>query len=355
MRILNTPTPICIALALLTTACATRAPSPAATVTTAEVPALRETTAVDSGRDAADDPAIWRDAKHPENSLIVATDKQEGLYVYGLDGKTRGFLKAGRVNNVDLRGDVVIHGAPGVLVAASDRTDRTVGKVALFALDTRTATLTALGDLPAQVGEAYGFCLYRRASDRALFAFVVGKDGLISQLSIDVAGPTPKAAVVRQMKLATQSEGCVADDRTGQLYVAEEDVGVWRFSAAPDGGDHRDAFFKVDGARLVADSEGLAIMPRGRDGGYLVGSSQGDSAYVVWNLRDGAYRGRFRIVANGGVDGTSDTDGIEIAAGDFGAAFPGGLMVAQDGDNSPQAQNFKMLSWRAVEKALRLR
>ncbi|WP_426030377.1 phytase [Caulobacter sp. DWP3-1-3b2] len=33
---------------------------------------------------------------------------------------------------------------------------------------------------------------------------------------------------------ATQSEGWVADDRTGQLYVAEEDVGVWRFPAAPE-------------------------------------------------------------------------------------------------------------------------
>ena len=355
MRIPGGPAPICISLMLLTTACATRPPATAAAVVTAEVPALRETAAVASQRDAADDPAIWRDVRHPQNSLIVATDKKDGLYVYGLDGKTRGFLEAGRVNNVDLRGDVAIHGAPSVLVAASDRTDRTVGKVALFALDTRTAALTALGALPAQVGEAYGFCLYRRAADRALFAFVVGKDGLISQLSIDVSGPTPKAAVVRQMKLATQSEGCVADDRTGQLYVAEEDVGVWRFSAAPDGGDHRDAFAKVDGVKLVADSEGLAILPRGRNGGYLVGSSQGDSAYAVWNLRDGAYRGRFRIVARDGVDGTSDTDGIEIAAGDFGADFPGGLMVAQDGDNSPQAQNFKMVSWRAVEKALGLR
>ncbi|MGR4866677.1 phytase [Caulobacter sp. LARHSG274] len=339
-------------LALLTAACATRQAPPSATVS---VPAVRETAAVDSLRDAADDPAIWRDARRPERSLIVATDKQDGLYVYGLDGKIRGFLRAGRVNNVDLRGDVVINGAPSVLVAASDRTERTDGKIALFALNTETAALTALGRFPAQVTEAYGFCLYRRAADRALFAFVVGKDGTISQLSIDVAGPTPKVAVVRQMKLATQSEGCVADDRTGQLYVAEEDVGLWRFSAAPDGGDGREAFFKVDGQRLVADAEGLAILPRGRDGGYLVASSQGDSAYAVWNLRDGAYRGRFRIVASGGVDGTSDTDGIEIAAGDFGPDFPGGLMVAQDGDNSPQAQNFKLLSWRAVEKALDLR
>jgi 3-phytase len=351
MRILTTRTLTSTLLVLLTASCATQAP-PSATLS---VPAVRETAAVESLRDAADDPAIWRDARHPERSLIVATDKQDGLYVYGLDGKTRGFLRAGRVNNVDLRGDVMIHGAPSVLVAASDRTERTDGKVALFALDTSAATLTALGRFPAQVTEAYGFCLYRRAADRALFAFVVGKDGTISQLSIDLAGPEPKVAVVRQMKLATQSEGCVADDRTGRLYVAEEDVGLWRFSAAPDGGDHHEAFFKVDGQRLVADAEGLAILPRGRDGGYLVASSQGDSAYAVWNLRDGAYRGRFRIVAHGGVDGTSDTDGIEIVAGDFGPDFPGGLMVAQDGDNSPQAQNFKLLSWRAVEKALGLR
>ena len=34
--------------------------------------------------------------------------------------------------------------------------------------------------------------------------------------------------------------------------------------------------------------------------------------------------------------------------GSFGKAFPGGLFIAQDGQNAPAAQNFKLVSWREV-------
>ncbi|MEI9928548.1 MAG: phytase [Sphingomonas sp.] len=55
------------------------------------------------------------------------------------------------------------------------------------------------------------------------------------------------------------------------------------------------------------------------------------------------------------IDGTSDTDGIEISTASFGPGAQGGLMVAQDGDNAPEAQNFKIVRWGDVRRALRLR
>jgi 3-phytase len=326
-----------------------------AQVATVTVPALRETAAVASARDAADDPAIWRNPKALAASLIVATDKQAGLNVYGLDGKLRSQLPAGRVNNVDLRGGVEIAGKPGVLVAASDRTDLANGKVALFRLETASARLVPLGSLRIGAGEAYGFCLWRRKADGALFAFNVMKDGRIIQARLDVSGAEPRVDLVRTVKLATQSEGCVADDRTGILYVAEEDVGVWRLGADPASVAKPTMFAPVDGVRLFADAEGIAIAPRGATAGELVVSSQGDSAYAVYNLEDGAFAGRFRIGPGAkGVDGASETDGVEIALGAFGPAFPEGVMIAQDGDNAPEAQDFKLISWADVRRALRL-
>ena len=313
---------------------------------TVSVTARGETDAVGTANaDAADDPAIWRNAADPAQSLIVGTDKKAGLYVYGLDGKARSFLDAGRVNNVDLRGDVRIAGTPGVLVAASDRSNKAQAMVALFRLDTATAKLVPLARLPAGAGEAYGMCLYR--SSDAVFAFLVMKDGTIAQMALDLSGATPTGKVVRRMKLGTQSEGCVADDRTGRLYVAEEDVGLWRFDAAPTGSATPVPVAKADGQQIVADAEGVALA-----GDYVVVSSQGDNAYAVYRLADDSYVGRFRIAA-GTIDGTSETDGIEIARGDFGPAFPGGLMVVQDGDNAPDAQNFKLVAWDDVEAALK--
>ena len=193
-------------------------------------------------------------------------------------------------------------------------------------------------------------CLTRIAG--VLHAFVVLKDGTINQVALDLQGSAPSGRIVRTMKLATQSEGCVVDDRTAMLYVAEEDVGIWRFGAAPDAPTAATPVAKVDGRTLVADVEGLAIAAEGTNGGYLVASSQGDNAYALYALPDLGYVGRFRITA-GRVGATSETDGIEIVTGNLGSGFPGGLMVAQDGDNAPAAQNFKLVAWLDVLRALR--
>jgi 3-phytase len=84
---------------------------------TVEVTAQGETVPVGTAAaDAADDPAIWRNPRRPARSLIVATDKKAGLYLYGLDGKPRDFSPDGRLNTVDLIG----MGRRGVIVVAGD-------------------------------------------------------------------------------------------------------------------------------------------------------------------------------------------------------------------------------------------
>ncbi|MCZ4340383.1 phytase [Sphingomonadaceae bacterium G21617-S1] len=319
--------------------------SPAPTMT---VQARGETQAVGTANaDAADDPAIWRNAADPAASLIVGTDKKAGLYVYDLQGRQRSFIDAGRVNNVDLR-DM---GPAGIIVAASDRNDPLDARLALFRLDPATATLSPLGKIPVGTGEAYGVCLYREGD--ALFAFNVIKDGTIRQVALTL-GDGPAGTVVRTMKLATQSEGCATDERTHRLYVAEEDVGLWRFDASPNGDGAPVKMASADGYQIVADTEGVTIAPEGpANGGYLLVSSQGDNAYAVYRLSDDAYVGRFRV-AQGAVGSTEETDGIDIAVGDFGPGYPGGLFVVQDGQNMPSAQNFKLIDWAGIKAALGL-
>jgi 3-phytase len=332
-------------LALLAlSACATAPVAPVAVVTV-DVPVAGQTAAVATAdADAADDPAIWRNARAPGKSLIVATDKKAGLNVYALTGTLLSSYPAGRVNNVDLR-----QIGRRVIVVASDRNDKANGKLAVFELDTLAGRLMPLAILRVGSGEAYGLCL-SKPSRGALTAFLVMKAGDIHQVELGL-GTTPTATVVRSMKLATQSEGCVVDDRTNALYVAEEDVGIWKFGARRGDPVEPVSVARADSQRLVIDTEGLAIAAEGARGGYLVASSQGDSAYAVWRLPDVSYAGRFRIVTNGAVGGTSETDGIEISTAAF-PGYPGGLMIAQDGDNLPAAQNFKLVSWRDVTRRL---
>jgi len=327
-------------LALAIGGCATTTPKGLPPVS---VTAVAETEPVGTAaQDAADDPAIWRNAADPLQSLIVATDKKAGLYVYGLDGKRRSFFDAGRVNNVDL----VDMGPAGIIVVASDRNDELAAKLQVFRLDPASAALTALGAVSGGPGEAYGVCLRRDGA--RLLAYSVLKEGIVQEVRLtfeERVGGEP----MRTMQLATQPEGCVVDPSDGTLYVGEEDVGIWRFAPGSTDGV---LVAQVDNRQLLADVEGLALLREG-DGTWLVASSQGDNAYAVFSLPDMTPRGRFAISA-GTFGATEETDGIDLAGGSFGSSYPEGLFIAQDGHNQPAAQNFKLVSWAAVKGALGL-
>ena len=328
--------------ALLAAGCAT---APIMGDPAVEVAASAETRPVGTANeDAADDPAIWRNAENPAASLIVATDKKAGLYVYGLDGEVRDFLSGGLLNNVDL-----VELSDGtVLVGASERTDPATAKVALFTLDPDSGKLRRAATIDVGPGEGYGFCMGPGRSGADVMLYSPVKDGSLHGQALRWNGGEPVVETVFRHKLATQPEGCVVDPRDGTLYVGEEMAGIWRFSMDGTPGELVAA---VDNAMLVADVEGLAIAPEGESGGLLVASSQGDNAYAVFRLPGMEPVGRFRIAA-GAVGSAEETDGIDLKLGDFGPEFPAGLFIAQDGMNEPAAQNFKLVRWASVLEAL---
>lgn len=264
-----------------------------------------------------------------------------------MDGKPRSFVPAGRLNNVDL----VDLGDRGIIVVASDRNDIANANLQLFRLDTANAKLQPLGAVTGGVGEAYGVCLWNSGSD--LFAFSVLKHGQTHQVRIELGTAAPAGSIVRIVRMKTQTEGCVVDPRSRQLFVGEEDVGIWRFAADSGAPVEGTLVAPIDGKTLIADVEGLAIATVGETGGYLIASSQGDNAFALFDLPSLQFVGRFRVAA-GQHGSVKETDGIELVLDDFGSSYPGGLFVAQDGHNAPHAQNFRLVAWADVLAALRI-
>ena len=331
-----------------------------------EVTASAQTTPVADGDDAADDPAIWVHPADPAASFVVGTNKRRGLEVYDLSGRRVHRADVGRVNNVDLRTLGPAH-APTVVLAASNRSTQSVD---LYRLDPDTGRIpeAPMGTLRADFADdIYGLCLHQDRAG-ALHVFANDKSGAFYQWRIERLDERPlSAALVRRFAVATQPEGCVADDANGWLFVGEEGRGIWRFPTAPEADASAPVLVASTGVerglgRLHADVEGLALYTPtpGDDGaGYLVASSQGNFTYVVFDRRPPhAYRGTFRIVPGGGIDGVEETDGLDVTA----LALPGhpaGLLVVQDGfnraaDGSASHQNFKYVSWSAVATALGL-
>jgi 3-phytase len=163
--------------------------------------------------------------------------------------------------------------------------------------------------------------------------------------------------LVRQFKVDSQPEGCVADDQRQRLFLGEEDVGVWAVDARADQPATLTSVIKV-GSQLHADVEGLALyQSAARD--YLVISSQGNDSYLVLDAEPPfASRGAFRVGLNAalGIDGASETDGLEVTSVNLGGPWSQGLLVVQDGRKRmpEQTQNFKFVPWAQVTQALKL-
>ena len=322
--------------------------APAPGLTPAAAPASAETAAVVGAGDAADDPAFWR-APDPAQSRILGTDKQTGLYVYDLAGEMLQFLEIGRMNNVDVRygfnaGDRTVD----IAVA----TDRTRLGLMVFFIDPETGAVEAApgGFLPHYFDDPYGLCLWSRPKGGIDVFFTEDDTGRLSQMRLSFEDGAMTAQEVRAFTLGTITEGCAVDDRTGLVYMAEENVGVWRFSADPATGETREMFAPIDGQALVADAEGVALWPSADHGDLLVVSSQGDNAYAVFDLETAALVARFEI--NGGeIDRTTETDGIYIHASPL-PSYPHGVFLAQDDADDAGGQNFKIVDLGAIRAAI---
>jgi myo-inositol-hexaphosphate 3-phosphohydrolase len=304
--------------------------------------------------DAADDPAIWRNPADPAGARILGTNKKQGLLVYDLNGKQLQLLEVGRLNNVDVRQGITVGGRTLDVAVATQRDDNSV---MLFAIDAG-GTVTQAGAFATGLEDIYGMCLYRPA-DGGLEAFINDKDGSFLQYRIEAGadGKGMSGKLLRRFKVASQPEGCVVDDRNERLFLGEEKRGVWTVSARGDAPAKLSMIMPV-GPQLVADVEGMGLY-HGDQNDYLVVSSQGDNSYLVLDAKAPyRVRGSFRVGYNlaAGIDGTSETDGLEVSSANFGGPYAKGMLVIQDGyKRLPDgAQNFKYVAWDDVAKALKL-
>jgi 3-phytase len=189
-----------------------------------------------------------------------------------------------------------------------------------------------------------------------------------------------------------QVEGMVVDDFHGVLYLAQERVGLWK-TTIQDPSSNLVLVDRVKGfgipyeRRLEAsgkkyacapkwqeavaspgdhptpDLEGLTVYDRGKGQGYLLGSSQGTSEFVVYDRATGAYIGKFTIPEDV-VDGSEHCDGAHVVSHDLGGEFSSGLLVVHDGENTPEVRdqngavrdntNFKYVRWSDVARQLGL-
>lgn len=354
----------------------------------AETPALFDD---EAGGDAdADDPAIWIHPRNRARSLVIGTAKNGGLRVYDLAGREVQAIATpadGRFNNVD----VVTGFRLGTLtIDLAVVTDRGRDQLRFYRINPATSRLedVTVADPPllfsadqAEVEEqatGYGLATHgdlavvsRRHTTRLGF-FRLRADG-------DKVTYTRRETLdlPRSFRLPNgttwqpcgdpgedpQVEGMVIDTRAHVLYASQEDVGLWRIDlrtkrrsivervaeyGVPFGADctldteHDPGY----GGRIHADVEGATL-----HGDYLLVSSQGDSRFFVYDRRTNRPLSSFAVVDGPAADGVQHSDGAAATPAGL-PGYPKGLLVLQDGENTPDggrvSTGFKFVDWRSL-------
>ncbi|MFD2026703.1 phytase [Promicromonospora aerolata] len=402
------------------------APAPATVTTSVETPALYDDEA--GGNASGDDPAIWVHPEHSDRSLVVATAKEGGLRVYSVAATELQSVAAtaapradgvpGRYNNVDIAYGLDVDGRPTDVAVVSDRYN---DQIRFFAIDPAGAgATTPLTEVTAPELEflfspdratvaaeqtAYGLAVYRAQGETyavvtqegsttiATARLTTGPDGIgytdVQHLAMPGEFPLPDGTTwvpCEEPGVGPQLEGVSVDHRTGTLYAAQEDVGLWRVPLPLGSGEPRlidkvtdfgvhdaydpetDECAPVDpeapsygGKNLTADAEGVDIWYGPGRTGYVLVSSQGDDTYGVYALT-GRNRslGSFRV-AGDGVDDVNGSDGIAVSNAPVGE-YGSGLLVTHDepetgpdADGERDATGFSYVHWSDVTQALRLR
>ena len=329
-----------------------------------EIPAWVESAPSDRPGDTMDDPAIWVHPTQPEKSLVLGTNKRWGLLSFNMRGEQVQALPSGRINNVDLRQQVMLGGKKRDIAVATLRDN---DSLAFYEIDTE-GKLNEYPNQATNMLDIYGMCLYQDTD--SLYVFANEKSGRIAQYRVDWQANGPSIALVRDIHTPSQVEGCVVDEAQHALFIGEEDKGIWRFNAKANGGTQGELIIKAEGD-LVPDVEGISLYQgatiHGKKQDLLVVSSQGDNSYLLYQAQPPyAQLGKFRIgvnlngMENGretSIDGSSETDGLAVTHLSVGTgAWQQGMLVVQDGHNHlpDNNQSFKWLPWRSIVEKLSL-
>jgi 3-phytase len=283
------------------------------------------------GSEDQDDMTFWLHPTDLPQSTIIASDKSaDNLFVYDLNGNTLQRIAAEKPGNID-----TCYGFP----LGTDRVDivafneRSTNKIRVYKVNPVTRLLEQIDRGNIDSGPSYGFSLYKSPSTGKFYAFTGPESPTdVKQFELVDAGNGQVAGVgpLRQLQRLGQSEGIVADDETGHLYVAEESGGIWEFNAEPDGAVTGTKIASVGQNGLNDDVEGITIYHTPNGEGYLIASSQGSDTFNVYQRQaPHAFVGAFAV------SGATKTDGVEVTNLPLNTNFSQGIFALHNGRSRP--------------------
>jgi 3-phytase len=315
-----------------------------------------ETTPVLNAGDYADDAVVWIHPNNTDSSFLVGLDKSSNgrIEYFNADGNRYGATNLTKsFNNLSITYGYSVLGKSEDLVVASNRTDN---KLQFFKVDSESRSLIDLsGD--CLIGyEPYGIALYQNKNNDSLYCFVSQRNTPFNVLQYVVRENEGllDVTLVRTIETASLTEGIFVDEKLGYVYVAEEDVGLYKYNANPSGGQNRLTIDYVGSPNIAgSDIEGITLYCLSDFTGYLIVSIQYNNTFNVYSREGDEFIGSFTIGSNGSIDKTEQTDGIFVSSSAFSSIFSNGVFIAHDGSANGYT-NYKLVSWKSIADSLGL-
>lgn len=363
-----------------------------------------ETAPLPTGYEESDDAVVWVNPTDDSQSLVLGVSKaklkhggQAGVGVYDLNGKEVQYIQHDRINNIDLRYNLM-----GYDIAAGSNRDKKA--ISIFSVKANGAKL--LADLPTGIAEEpYGLCMQQNPVNRKTYVWLPMKSGMLYQFELKYQMRTDsfKAKLVNSFDTASfltkkqdqrlidliledvmldpdilegelldelkeetserhQLEGCVSDDENGALYVGMENFGVIRMDLINSTrlSQKPTVVFEVEKtkftpnlknsgwkqSRATNDIEGITLYKTTKkDKGAIIVSVQGLNEFAVLDRISNEYLGSFEVAF--GNDPITETDGLTITSASMGK-FSQGLMVLHDHHNTDDAGNLLKANYKYV-------
>ena len=306
-----------------------------------------ETESYRSSDDYFDDPAIWV-TKSPEESLIFGTHKKEGVFIYNLKGQLLHIVKKKNANNID-----TFSGFNNVGKFIEGAALSIKGKgFQLFSLSLDFPYLKKMSLITSTKVRPYGICSMVYKGN--LYLSITGKQG---NAQIFVYKSTKEGFRLKgkqTLTIKTKNEGCVFNPENGDLFIAEEERGLWKWNHSGNKAyKNKQLIAGISNFDLAPDLEGVTLY-KSNGVNLLIVSVQSKNTFAAFDLDvPHRYKGQFSIEGFGGIDGVSHTDGIASTSLNLGPLYPKGLFVVQDDENREEGeefvgQNFKLISWESI-------
>lgn len=292
-----------------------------------------------------DDMCIWLHPKDPAKSTIITSDKDaDALYVYDLKGtRLYSYSLNHAPGNIDIRYNFPFGNRLIDIVGYDVKRGKSFQ---FYEVNQENGELKYLGSIPASGWDGlYGFCLYHSPNDDKFYAFGSDYESLVQQYHIYESGGKLTGKKVRSMQNGTGkgdgTEGIVADDELGLVYIANENEGIYVYKGDGNESNKPIRTISIKKGELELEVEGVTIYYAANSGGYIIASSQFSNFFSVFERKgDNKFVGTFQI------SGVQDTDGIDVLNVNLNPPFEKGIFVCHNGRTS--GETVELVTWEDI-------